>query len=130
MPILLDTSVAVALLEGAADFIERRRDRSETAYLSAVSHVELIPGLYLEGRLRPDRVERLTAFLDQVEELPFDQPEAEAYERIIATKGFSRRLVVDRMIAATALANDLLLATLNPRDVRGIPGLTIEDWSS
>ena len=45
-------------------------------------------------------------------------------------KGFSRRLVVDRMIAATALANDLSLATLNPRDFRDIPGLKIEDWSS
>jgi tRNA(fMet)-specific endonuclease VapC len=33
------------------------------------------------------------------------------------------------MIAATALANDLSLATLNPRDVRNIPGLAVEDWS-
>ncbi|WP_028969405.1 PIN domain-containing protein [Sphingomonas sp. URHD0057] len=130
MPILLDTSVAVALLEGAPALIERRRDQNDTAYLSAVSRVELIPGLYVEGKLRRDRADRLTSFLGEVEELPFDQLEVEAYERIIAATGFSRRLVVDRMIGATALANDLTLATLNSRDFRDIPGLMIEDWSA
>ena len=49
---------------------------------------------------------------------------------IIAESGFSRRLVSDRMIAATAITYELTLATLNPRDFRSIPGLVIEDWSA
>ena len=109
--------------------MERKRDQTDTAFLSAVSRVELVPGLFASGTRDHTRAERLTAFLEEVEELPFASTEVEAYEAIIAAKGFSRRLVVDRMIAATALANDLALATLNPRDFRDLPGLTIEDWS-
>ena len=33
------------------------------------------------------------------------------------------------MIAATALSNDLELATCNPRDFDGIPNLRVADWS-
>lgn len=129
MPILLDTSVAICLLEGSRTITEGRRAERDSPLLSVVSRVELIPGLYNDGSFNRVRAERLSAFLEEVEELPFATPEAEAYQRIIAVLGFSRRLIVDRMIAATALANDLTLATLNPRDFRGIDGLTIEDWS-
>ena len=31
---------------------------------------------------------------------------------------------------ATSLTAGLVLATLNPRDVAGIDGLAVEDWSS
>jgi tRNA(fMet)-specific endonuclease VapC len=34
------------------------------------------------------------------------------------------------MIAATAITHGLTLATLNRRDFRDIPGLTVEDWSA
>jgi tRNA(fMet)-specific endonuclease VapC len=129
LPVLLDTSVAIALLDGAPSVIERRRDEDEPAFLSMISWVELIPGVYSDEKLNRGRAEFLAAFLEQVEVLPFAEPEVDAYERIIAANGYSRRLVVDRMIAATALANDLSLATLNPRDVRNIPGLAVEDWS-
>src|SRR5438270_3967707 len=108
---------------------ERRRDQTDTAFVSVVTRVELIPGLFVSGRRDETRAKRLTAFLEGVEELPFASTEVEAYEGIIAVKGFSRRLIVDRMIAATALVNGLSLATLNPRDFRDLPQLTIEDWS-
>jgi tRNA(fMet)-specific endonuclease VapC len=129
LPVLLDTSVAIALLD-AQPIVERKRDQTDTAFLSAVSRVELIPGLFASGTRDHTRADRLTVFLEEVEELPFASTEVEAYEAIIAARGFSRRLIVDRMIAATALANDLSLATLNPRDFSGIPGLTVEDWSA
>ncbi len=121
--------MAIALLEGAQAIVERQRDQTDTAFLSVVSRVELVPGLFAGGTRDHSRAERLTVFLEEVEELPFASAEVEAYEAIIAARGFSRRLIVDRMIAATALANDLTLATLNPRDFRDIPGLTTEDWS-
>ena len=121
--------MAIALLDGTQAIVERKRDQTDTAFLSVVSRVELVPGLFAGGKRDHSRAERLTVFLEEVEELPFASAEVEAYEAIIAARGFSRRLIVDRMIAATALANDLTLATLNPRDFRDIPGLTTEDWS-
>jgi predicted nucleic acid-binding protein len=36
---------------------------------------------------------------------------------------------MDLLIAATAKANNLILATLNTKDFDVIQGLTVEDWS-
>jgi tRNA(fMet)-specific endonuclease VapC len=129
LPLLLDTSVAVELLEDGQRIIERVAEL-DGQFLSAISRVELEAGVYRHGRLIEKRRERLDALVAQVEELEFTGREVAAYSSIIAMKGFSRRLVVDRMIAATAITHGLALATLNPRDFSGIAGLTLEDWSA
>ena len=36
---------------------------------------------------------------------------------------------MDLLIAATAKANNLIVATLNTKDFEVIQGLTVEDWS-
>lgn len=128
MPLLLDTSVAVELIAESAKVVDRTRS-IDGQFLSVVSRVELEAGVYRAGKPDPIIRSRLDALIQRVEEIDFTAREVSAYSSIIAVIGFSRRLVVDRMIAATAIANDLALATLNPRDVRDIPGLTIEDWS-
>ncbi len=109
--------------------LERARD-GDALYLSVISHLELEAGVYRDPQLSSLFRMRLDRLLTRLEELDFTAREVTAYSSIVATKGFSRRLVVDRMIAATALANGLALATLNPKDFRDIPGLTIEDWSA
>jgi tRNA(fMet)-specific endonuclease VapC len=129
LPFLLDTNIAVALLDDEQRTIERVA-QIDGQFLSVISRVELEAGVYRDGSLDRNRRSRLDGLLEHVEELDFTGREVAAYSSIIAAKGFSRRLVVDRMIAATALANDLTLATLNPRDFRDIPGLRIEDWSN
>jgi predicted nucleic acid-binding protein len=45
-------------------------------------------------------------------------------------RGGKPRPVVDLLIAATARASGLVLATLNPRHFAGIEGLAVEDWST
>lgn len=129
MPLLLDTNVAVELLDEVPRTIDRVAE-IDGQYLSVISRVKLEAGVYRDPALVFDRRTLLDAFLEQIQELDFTAREAVAYSSIIASKRFSRRLVSDRMIAATAVANDLTLATLNPRDFRGIAGLTIADWSA
>ncbi len=128
MALLLDTSVAVELLENGQRVIERVAEL-DGQFLSVISGVELEAGVYRDGRLIDNRRARLDAFMAKVGVLNFTGREVAAYSSIIAMKAFSRRLVADRMIAATAITHGLGLATLNPRDFRDIPGLTIEDWS-
>lgn len=128
MAVLLDTSVAVDILDHVPRILERV-GKLDGQFLSVISRVELEAGVYRDGLLDPTRRARLNVFVEKVDELDFTGREVAAYSSIIAALGFSRRLVVDRMIAATARANDLALATLNPRDFRDIPGLSIEDWS-
>jgi tRNA(fMet)-specific endonuclease VapC len=129
LPLLLDTSVAVDLLDEVED-TTARVSRIDGQFLSVISWLELEAGVYRDKTKEARRRVRLDIFLEQVEVLDFTSREVAAYSSIIATNGFSRRLVSDRMIAATAITYELSLATLNPRDFRNVPGLTIEDWSS
>ena len=128
MPVLLDTSVAVALLDEVPRAIERAA-RIDGQFLSVISWVELEAGVFREQSSIAQRRARLDGFLEHVELLDFTAREVAAYSSIVAAQGFSRRLVNDRMIAATSVANGLVLATMNARDFRGIAGLTAEDWS-
>jgi tRNA(fMet)-specific endonuclease VapC len=125
---LLDTSVAVEVLEEVTRTTERVAE-VDGQFLSVISWLELEAGVYRDASQTANRRIRLDGLLEHVEVLDFTGREVAAYSSIVAASGFSRRLVTDRMIAATAMTHGLTLATLNPRDFRNIPGLTIEDWS-
>lgn len=113
MRTLLDTSVAVALREGEA-FIQRRAERLESpALLSILSVVELEGGVPVAREGAAVRRMILDELYETLDILPFDAREAAAYRRIVEVCGFSRSKIVDRLIAATAMAHDLVLATLN-----------------
>jgi predicted nucleic acid-binding protein len=60
--------------------------------------------------------------------LAFDDAAANAYRTIVEAAGYSRRKLLDRMIAAQALVHRATLVTMNPDDFRDVPGLTILAW--
>jgi tRNA(fMet)-specific endonuclease VapC len=124
---LLDTNVLIDLVDGASDFAARSRF-GEAGYLSVISTVELHAGALIDGHFDPEMKRRIGEIVETLTELPFTSAEAETYASVIATFGFSRRLIIDRMIAATALNNRLTLVTANGRDFGDIPGLAIENW--
>ena len=130
MPLLLDTSVAILLREGDEKVGERLAKRPGSSMLSVVSRVELENGVYRDPREAEVRRHRLDRMLLGLELLPFGPDEADAYRAMVEVCGFSRPRTLDRMIAATAITAGAILATLNPRDFRDIPGLELEDWSS
>jgi tRNA(fMet)-specific endonuclease VapC len=68
--------------------------------------------------------------MNTLEIVPFERQHAAVYGQIIGQLGFSRPRIIDRMIGAQAIVAGAALATLNPRDFKDIPGLSIEDWSS
>jgi len=96
--------------------------------MSIVTHVELEGGVYRFPELTAKRHEGLDTLLTGVAVLPFADAELQAYRRIVTEIGYSRRVVIDRMIAATALVHNLTLITSNGDDVRDVPGLMLEEW--
>ena len=70
----------------------------------------------------------LDDLLSTLRVIPFDDAATPAYRVIVGASGFSRRRTLDRMIAATAIANGLRLATANPADFGDIAGLALETW--
>lgn len=121
---LIDTSVVIEL--EAVDFKQLKFDVA----VSAVTLAELAIGplAVSDHARRVRRQERVQLTESIFEVLPFDPPCARAYARIYAgvvargRKAHGRRLL-DLMIAATALANELPLLTLNPDDLRGLEDL-------
>jgi hypothetical protein len=122
---LLDTSTIVLLGRLFAE------DLPEEPLISAVSLAELSVGP-LVATNRKERAAR-QAVLQQAEAdfrpLPFDANSARAFGRVAASLRAAGRKVqarsYDAMIAATAIANDLPLYTVNPADFSGIEGLDL-----
>lgn len=126
-PLVLDTSAAIALLNDTRRYAERLAG-VQTLSISVVTLVELIGGRRADDPNADLREAQLRDFVSMTTTTPFDVDMAEAYGRIVAALGFSRRQVLDRMIAATALVLGATLVTLNPDDFRAIPHLRVEAW--
>ncbi len=128
MILIIDTNVAIHLRDGDSAAIKKLAELPVQPVISVLTRVELEGGIYRnkgEAQLLRSRVDLM---LDQFAELPFTSNEAAIYGRIVEEIGFSRVKVIDRMIAAQAIAIGATLLTLNPRDFRGIPQLKLEEW--
>ncbi len=123
--ILLDTSVAIPIRDMDTRILGLAEPHWRAPYISVITRIELEGG---SGRADPHRARLLEAFLASVEVLNLSPVEADHYRRIVREKGFSRRKLLDRLIAATALTHELPLATLNPGDFADVPGLQLLDW--
>ncbi|MBI5385065.1 MAG: type II toxin-antitoxin system VapC family toxin [Verrucomicrobia bacterium] len=99
--------------------------------ISVIGEAEILYGLALK------QSPKLTALYEQLLKnrlhiFPVDSAVAETFSQMKAAcrkKGLSPS-DFDLLIAATAKAHGLILATLNVRHFNGIEGLAVEDWSS
>lgn len=121
---MIDTSVTIAL---------ESIDLARLPTISAISSLTLAelsagPCASSDDRERASRQENLQQIESTIEALPFDSVCARAYGRIYAAVISTGRKprgprTVDLMIAATALAHQIPLYTLNAADLRGLDGL-------
>jgi predicted nucleic acid-binding protein len=130
MVAIIDTNVAIHLRDGDPAIEERIAALPAHPLISVLTRVELEGGVYRRADEAADLRARLDLLLSQYKELAFTSAEAAVYGGIVEQLGYSRRRVIDRMIAATAIVHGASLLTANPADFRDIPGLTYEDWST
>jgi tRNA(fMet)-specific endonuclease VapC len=125
---LLDTNVAIHLRDGDEAVTPRVVALEGAILLSVISRVELEGGVYRDTTQIGVRRPRLDAMLAALPVLAFDDTAADAYRRIVEAAGYSRRKLLDRMIAAQALVHRATLVTLNAGDFRDVPGLEVLSW--
>jgi predicted nucleic acid-binding protein len=125
---LLDTNVAIHLRDGDATVTSRVAALEGAILLSVISRVELEGGVYRDPAQAGIRRPRLDAMLAALPVLAFDDTAADAYRQIVEAVGYSRRKLLDRMIAAQALVHRATLITLNAGDFRDVPGLELLSW--
>lgn len=128
MAFLIDTNVAIHLRDGDATIAARIAALDDAIVMSIVTRVELEGGVYRTPGEVPIRRARLDTLLSAIPVLAFDAAAATMYGAIVAGAGYSRRKLLDRMIAAQALVHRATLVTMNPADFSDIAGLEVRAW--
>jgi tRNA(fMet)-specific endonuclease VapC len=128
MAVLLDTDVLIHLRDGDPEIAERVAALNDSVLMSIVSRVELEGSVWRDPASARVRRARLDVILAAIPALAFDAEAADAYGAIVASAGYSRRKLLDRMIAAQALVHRAALATRNASDYADIPGLSLLRW--
>lgn len=127
---LLDTNVLIHAQRGRPETVraELQRRSPEAVATSVVSIAELWYGA--ARRADPAAKRQLwERLLEPYTICAFDRPAAELHGDL--RHRLRHRPIGDRdlLIAAIALANDLIVVTNNTREFRRVPGLAVEDWT-
>lgn len=128
MRLLLDTNVAILVRDGDEYALTRFDVSVDDVVISLVTLIELEGGITSEIHCAVERRHGLERLLDWATVMPVDRFVVDAYADILRHTGFSRRKILDRLIASTAIVHDLTLVTTNGDDFRDIPGLALEVW--
>lgn len=122
MKYLLDTNIVVALTISENEKVVRRAAACDAGDMvtSSIALAELALGT--EQGHAPT-MESLSAFVEEVPVLDFDFKAALVYAQLPF-----KRASFDRLIAAHALANGLIVVSRNVADFSDIPRLAIENW--
>lgn len=128
MPFLLDTNIAIHVRDADEAIVRRVGALDGAVLLSVVTRVELEGGVHREPGRAAARQARLDAMLEILPVIAFDDASADAHRAIVQARGYSRRKLLDRMIAAQALVHQATLVTLNAQDFQDVPGLDLLAW--
>jgi tRNA(fMet)-specific endonuclease VapC len=132
MTYLLDTNACIAILRDARSNVARRlrQESPGTVALCSVVKAELYYGAY-KSQQSVQTLVKLWRFVRIFHSYAFDDAAAERYGQIradLATQGTPIG-PNDLMIAAIALANNLILVTHNTREFARVAELPLEDWT-
>lgn len=133
MKYLLDTNVCIRYLNGRSPTVFERLDSLPETDIALCSIVkfELRYGT-LQNKASQKAVALREKFLSRFVSLPFDdKAEIHAAQiRLALTQAGTPIGPYDLLIAAIALANDLILVTHNLREFQRIAQLKLEDWET
>ncbi len=128
---LLDTCVIIDLIKGDANTIQAMKSKSpDQVAISSITEFELRYGMEQTSKLKNKSKGIVEAILSEINTLNFESKEAVKAAEI---RNNLRALGTpigpyDFLIAATALANDLILVTSNEKEFTRIQDLKIENW--
>ena len=127
---MIDTNVAIHVRDGDTLILDRMIELDRLPVISIVTRIELEGGISRNPAMAAKRRSLLDRMLETIAVLPFGDEEAAAYGVIVATVGYGRRRVLDRMIAAQAIVAEATLITINGADFRDVPGLKLQVWEN
>jgi tRNA(fMet)-specific endonuclease VapC len=129
---LLDTNTWIYVLKGQSPALIARLGAvdPDSVALCSVVKAELLCGAHRYGNAQK-RLDILHGLFSRHRSLGFDDAAAEAYGRIRHALEVKGQIIgpMDLLIAAIAVANDLVVVTHNTGEFGRIEGLKVDDWT-
>ena len=130
---VLDSNVCIRLLNEQHEGIKAQfmSHAPSEIFLCSIVKAELLFGARHSQRVEAN-LQRLELFFAPLGSLLFDDKCAEMYARIRHMLSMDGALIGpnDMLIAAIAMANDMILVTHNQKEFSRIIGLRLEDWET
>jgi tRNA(fMet)-specific endonuclease VapC len=131
MQYMLDTNICIYIIKKHPIHVLnnlKKRNISDIC-LSSITLAELEYGVQKSERKNQNSI-ALAEFLAPLEIMPFDESAAIEFGKIRALLEKNGTLIgeYDLMIAAHALALDLILVTNNANEFKRVPALKIDNW--
>ncbi len=126
---MLDTNMCIYLMKNQPEEVAKRFAQCYVGdvVMSAITYAELEYGVAVcANRTRERR--NLTALIEDIPVAPFDAAAATAYGPVREATRERKKDALDKLIAAHAIALDVILVTNNERDFTSYPGIRIENW--
>ncbi|PQJ95693.1 type II toxin-antitoxin system VapC family toxin [Chromatium okenii] len=126
---MLDTNMCIYLMKNQPEVIARRfaQCRVGDVVMSAITYAELMYGVAVSTNPQRDS-EHLAALIQDIPVLPFNAAAGVAYGAIRFVTRERKQDHLDKLIAAHAVALNVILVTNNVKDFVKYPGLVIENW--
>lgn len=126
---MLDTNMCIYLMKNQPEQVARRFAACSVGdvVMSAITYAELQYGVAVARD--PARESRnLQDLVTLIPVLPFDMAAGIAYGPVRMATRERRTDHLDKLIAAQAIAAEVVLVTNNVRDFAAYPGLALENW--
>lgn len=127
---MLDTNICIYLMKHHSPEVAERFAQCFVGdvVISAITLAELEHGVTCSGESAARNRAALDAFLEEVPVAPFEMAAARAYGPARYATRDRKRDALDKLIAAHAIALDVVLVTNNEADFTAYPGLRVENW--
>lgn len=129
---MLDTHICIDLMKNQPPEVAQRFAQCDVGYgvISAISMAELEFGVACSGDAQARNQAALEAFVQDIPVAPFDSRAAQACGPVRLAVRDCKRDALDKLIAAHAVALNVVLVTNNEADFSGYPGLKLDNWIS
>lgn len=132
MKFLLDSNVLAAALKGRLPVVLKLSQlKPSDVAVAAVSRMEAEAALRVQPRAQGRYAKLLKEFLANVKVIPFDIAET---QQAVSLAAYAQQMdeklgAYDLLVAATALAHQLVLVTDRPQAFAAVPNLDVENWA-
>jgi tRNA(fMet)-specific endonuclease VapC len=126
---MLDTNMCIYLMKNQPEEVAQRFAQCYfgEVLISSITYAELEYGVAVSADPEQERI-NLASLVEDIQVVPFDAAAGVAYGPIRLATRDARKDALDKLIAAHAVALDVIVVTNNEKDFARYPGVLLENW--